>query len=409
MDLKRDPLRGLVSWAFYDFANTIFSATVLTAYFPLYFTERTPTHWHLGAATTSSMLAAGVLLPLLGALTDRTGKTKTYLIRTTLVCILALLALSVVTSPFFLILFFTISCFFYHASLVFYNSLLPVIAVPARQGFASGLGTGLGYLGVVFSLPLAHGVDQNWGRPLVFSVAGLLFFLFSLPLFLWVPERRVPKPEVFRWQVLTLEWKKIFGLIRKLPERPALALFLSGNFLVVDAVNATIFWFLVYAREVFQPGQSNLVWLLLSVNASAFAAGCILGWATDRFGAMRILLVSSFSLVATLAGMAATNDFLSFALLSLTGGALAIAGIWTSGRKVLVDLSPQEYIGEYFGLYGLTTKISVISNLIFSVLADSLGFRPALFTLVLPALVGTALLFLSGSIRVKRNGSSEGV
>ena len=33
--------RPLLSWALYDFANTIFSAVVLTAFFPLYFTKIT--------------------------------------------------------------------------------------------------------------------------------------------------------------------------------------------------------------------------------------------------------------------------------------------------------------------------------------------------------------------------------
>ncbi len=402
MNLKRDSLPLLLSWSFYDFANTIFSAIVLTAYFPLYFTEKTGSNWQLGAATTGSMLAAGAVLPFLGALADRTGKTKIYLIRATLACILFLFALSFLKNPLLLIFFFAISGFFYHASLVFYNSLLPAVAAPARQGFASGLGTGLGYLGVVFSLPLADWIDKNWGRPFVFSAAGLLFFLFSLPLFVWTPERRVSKPEAFQGRILSQEWKKIFVLIRKLPATPALAFFLIGNFFAVDAINATIFWFLVYAREVFRPGQSALVYLLLGVNGSAFLAGCVLGWASDRFGAMRILRFSSLSLIATLGGMALTDHFQWFAALSLTGGAIAIAGIWTSGRKVLVDLSPPEHIGEYFGLYGLTTKISVLSNLIFSIVADDFGFRPALLTLILPALAGALSLFLSNFPRQKK-------
>ena len=72
--------RSLLSWASYDFANTIFSAIVLTSYFPLYLTELAGKNIYLGAASSLSMILAGLIVPFLGALSDQTGKTKVYLI-----------------------------------------------------------------------------------------------------------------------------------------------------------------------------------------------------------------------------------------------------------------------------------------------------------------------------------------
>src|SRR5689334_21929549 len=86
--------RTLFSWALYDFANTIFSAVVLTSYFPLYLTSLAGSNWLLGAATTGSMILAGLVVPFAGALSDRTGKTKKYLWRTTLACIVFFALLS---------------------------------------------------------------------------------------------------------------------------------------------------------------------------------------------------------------------------------------------------------------------------------------------------------------------------
>ena len=79
---KENPVEPipLVSWALYDFANTIFSAVVLTAYFPLYLTEVTGANWSLGMASSASMILAGAVVPFLGALSDRTGGAKKYLI-----------------------------------------------------------------------------------------------------------------------------------------------------------------------------------------------------------------------------------------------------------------------------------------------------------------------------------------
>ncbi len=386
----------LLSWAFYDFANTIFSAIVLTVYFPLYLTDLAHgTHWYLGAATTASMILAGMVVPFLGALSDQTGRTKAFLILATFLCILFLIPLSFIRSPMGLILFFLLASFFYHASLVFYNSLLPVVAEKKKQGFASGLGTGLGYLGVVFSIPIAHLIDQKFGRPPVFSLAAVLFLLCSLPLFFFVPEREVPCARPFRWSMWNEEWKKIWNSVKRLPQQPDLLWFLVGNFFAVDALNTMIFWFMVFGREVFHPPQRQLISLLLAVNTSAFFMGLLAGFLTDRLGGLKVMILATIVLALSLGTLAVLPDFFSFAAVSILGGAFAIAGIWTAGRKALIELAQPAKVGEYFGLYGLTTKISVIGSLIFSMVADGAGFRLALWTLVVPASMGVLFLWLS--------------
>lgn len=393
--MKKDFLK-LFGWSFYDFANTIFSAIVLTAYFPLYFTELTGKNWTLGVATTASMILSGLVVPYLGVVSDRTGRTKYYLELTTLACIVCLIPLALIQNSILLLIFFLISCFFYHSSLVFYNSLLPAASSKDHQGFASGLGTGLGYAGVLLALPLAHHFDTHFGRPSVFLVAAALFFLFSLPLFFFVPERRVPNPKPFHTRLYGEEWRKVFRLVASLPKHPALLLFFLGNFLVLDALNSTIFWFLVYAREVFSQTQGILIKLMMAVNASAFIFGILTGILTDKAGSMKTLVFSSLVLALTLAGLVFAVNFQAFAVLTCLGGSLAIAGIWTAGRKALVEFAPTEKLGQYFGLYGLTTKISVLGSTIFSILADTIGFEIALLSLAVPAALGTFLLFLSG-------------
>ncbi len=394
--------RPLLSWAFYDFANTIFSALVLTTYFPLYLTQIAGANWYLGVATTTSMILAGLVIPFVGALSDQTGKTKRYLTRTTLLAILFMFLLGAVKTPSALILIFLFACFFYHASLVFYNSLLPRIAPPETQGFASGLGTGLGYLGVVFTLPLANLVDQHLGRPHVFSLGALLFLIFSAPLFLFVPERTVEHPIPFRWSLWKSEWQRILTTLKRLGRYPALLLFLGGNFFVVDALNSAIFWLAVYAREVFHPAQNQLIFLLVGINVSAFLSGILAGFLTDRFGAMKMMIIASGTLALTLGALATAQSFAAFILLTLTGGGFAIAGIWTSGRKALIDFAPEEDTGQYFGLYGLTTKVSVIGSLVFSIAADLAGFRTALWVLVFPASVGFLCLLSSKALTGSR-------
>lgn len=387
--------RALLGWVFYDFANTIFSAVVLTYYFPLYLTSLTGRNVPLGLATTLSMILAGLFVPWLGALSDRTGKTKAYLVRTTLFCIAFTVGLSLLKQVPLLILFFLLACFFYHSSLVFYHSLLPVVAEPSKQGWVSGVGTALGYLGILFSFPIAHAVDSTWGRQFVFGAAGILFFVFALPLCFWVPERKVGTSCPLSLKQMGTEWKKVFGTLGSLMRHPQLLRFFLGNFFVVDVMNTMIFWMVVYMARVFTPPANSLMIVYLAFNFTAFVFGFVAGRLTERWSAHGVLLGASLSLFLTVVMLVLVKGFWAFVALALTGGSFGFAAVWTAARKRVVELSPPDQIGEYFGFYNLTTKVSVVGSLLFSILADQFGFRGALLSLAVPS--GLGFLFLLSS------------
>jgi UMF1 family MFS transporter len=54
----------------------------------------------------------------------------------------------------------------------------------------------------------------------------------------------------------------------------------------------------------------------------------------------------------------------------MVAGACGLAGLWVAGRKLLIELAPPDKIGEYFGLYGITIKVSVVGTLLFSLITD---------------------------------------
>jgi len=389
------PRTRLWSWAFYDFANTIFSATVITFYFPLYLTSLTGTNRSLGMATTASMIFAGLLTPLAGAQSDQTGKTKAYLMRSTFLCVV-FCALLFFTRPVgWLMLYYACACIFFHVSLVFYNALLPVAAPEGKQGFASGLGVGLGYFGVVSTLPFMNWADHTLGRPSVFLLAAVLFSLSSLPLFLFLPERTVENPQPVTLRNFWDPWKQLARTVRGLPANPKVLLFLAGNFFVVDAVNSTISWVSVYLREVFHLGQGKMVSVMMILNVCAFFGGVISGFLTDKLGAMKTFLASTVALAFMLIMMTQPIPLRIFSVLIYTCGAFAVSGVWAAGRKALVDMVPSQKIGEYFGLYGLTTKVSVIASLLYSLASDAIGMQKAMWVLVFPAAVGFFFLLWS--------------
>jgi len=385
-----------ISWAFYDLANTIYSAAVVTVFLPLYVTSLTRFNVILGITATLSMILAGLFSPTLGAVTDRTGKTKRYLIMSTMICCLSVFLIVLPMPLAWVLACFIAAHFFYHLSLVYYNSLLPVVAPPEKQGWISGLGVGLGYAGVLAALPIGYWVEKEFGTRFVFPAVAVAFLAGTIPLILFVPERTVEHPQKFCWALVWEELKEVANTLLLLPHYPKIFLFLLGNFFIQEAVNASILWLSVFIKTAFNMNRGELILVLLAANLSASIFGFMIGYLTDRIGALKATWASGLSLFLALLFLAvAHNSYLALGAL-LTLGSLGLAGTWVAGRKLLIQLSPPKKIGEFFGLYGMTSKLACFSMALFALLADHFGFRIALIELLFMLAVGLTFLALVG-------------
>jgi len=81
------PQRQVISWALYDWANSAFATTVLAGFFPLFFkkywsagSDVTVSTFQLGVANAVASMVVAVLAPILGAIADRSGARKRYLL-----------------------------------------------------------------------------------------------------------------------------------------------------------------------------------------------------------------------------------------------------------------------------------------------------------------------------------------
>jgi MFS-type transporter involved in bile tolerance (Atg22 family) len=485
----RDRFLPVASWTMYDFANTIYSAIVVTFFLSLYVTkELGGTNLVLGFTTFASMLFSALISPFLGALPDRTGKTKLYLGVFTVACCVMTFAISLPRSVWMVMAFFFVANVCYQISMVFYNSLLPVVASPRRQGMVSGMGVALGYIGVIVGLLVAslfigvaeegdthdqlagwklEGVGdansdggvvlielkQEQGEVLLrtyrhdkegnivftaraqvdakelparvefeavdgsgvggevtirsaehpirdvavqvsyrftFLTAGILFFLFALPLFFWVPERAVRNPAPGGITLFIPATRDVLATIADLFRKAWLAtfrrteefrrgeawrkrnvfMFLLGNFLCVDVLNTAIQWFSKYMDKVFSFSRDEVILFGLGMSSAAFLGGVAMGKLTDVLGARRAVILAALLLLGTLLVTGLAGSAVVVVVFIMAGGAMGLAGLWVAGRKLLIELAPPEKIGEYFGLYGITIKISVLGTLVFSFLTD---------------------------------------
>ena len=133
----------------------------------------------------------------------------------------------------------------------------------------------------------------------------------------------------------------------------------------------------------------------LGVTVGSFACAILLGYLADRVGAVRAFIFSVACLTVGLgsAALFAGSHPLAFLVVMCGFGGMGLAGIWTAGRKVLIELVPTQLMGRYFGLYGITLKVSVFGSTLFGFLMDWLSPAAALAGLVFPLLLTFFCMF----------------
>ena len=236
---------------------------------------------------------------------------------------------------------------------------------------------------------------------------------------------RVLGREPFSLALVRRQFASVIATVKGLPRERPVMFFLLGNFFCVDVLNTAIAFFGDFTKNTFFVLQGDkwvprgaeltllgmkletpgalLTWAGLSLNVLALLFGLMLGFLSDRLGSLRVLRASALFLAVGLVGAAlggGSNVLLYFVGICGFGG-LGLAGIWTAGRKLLIELSPREKVGEYFGLYGITTKLSVIGSAVFGITKDVVtsitgddltGWKAALVLQAVPLLLGLALL-----------------
>ncbi|HEX9710416.1 MAG TPA: MFS transporter, partial [Candidatus Thermoplasmatota archaeon] len=198
-------------WALYDFANSAYTTLIVTFIYAVFFTQRIAPDAIVGTAlwanaVTATAIVVALTSPFLGALADRGGYRRRFLVASTALTIVGVSLLSL-PGPGDVALalgLFVLSNVAFELSGVFYNSYLPDVAPPEKIGRVSGYGWALGYLGGLLAMAVALvgfiRPEEPWfGVPTegflnvraTTVLVGVWFALFSLPMFLWVKDERV--------------------------------------------------------------------------------------------------------------------------------------------------------------------------------------------------------------------------
>ncbi|MEU1753493.1 MFS transporter [Micromonospora matsumotoense] len=420
-------------WYLYDWANSAFQTTVITVFLGPFLTTVTElaAGCELGADSCDGYVhplgirvAAGsyypylislsvfltvFVLPVVGAIADRTVHKKRLLAAAAFTGAGATIAMALVTGERYLLggALFLVANIAFGAAVVVYNSFLPQLAGPDERDAVSSRGWAIGYLGggLLLALNLVAvtllSEDGNPQRTLDLArwsivSAGVWWAVFTLVPLRWLREH--PTAEALRGggrNVVTDGFRQLGRTLREIKAYPLTLYFLLAFLVYNDGIQTVITLASQYGTEELRLGQSTLIVTILLVQFLAFGGALALGALARRIGAWKTVLLSLVLWTGVIIGAfrLPAEAPLPFMIL---GGAigLVLGGSQALSRSLFSQLIPAGKEGEYYGFYEISDKgTSWLGPLAFGLVFQlTSSYRVGLVSLLIFFVVGFALL-----------------
>src|SRR2546428_5567124 len=368
--------RKILSWALYDWANSAFAITVMSAFFPLFLkqywsdgADATLTTFRLGLANSIGGIVIALLSPILGAIADQGGTRKRYLIFFAAMAIVMTGALQFAARgdwPLAIALY-VVAVIGFSGSNSFYDALLVSVATEPQLDRVSSLGFALGYLGggLLFALnvamvlwPARFGlVDASESVRLSFGMVALWWAIFSVPLLVFVQEPDAAGP-LSGWSAAWAGIRQLATTFRDIRRLRIVLLFLLAYLLYIDGVGTLARMALDYGMAL-GFDEKKLIVALLITQFVGFPASIAFGVLGARFGAktgiyIGLVIYSASTLWAYL--MESTWEF--YALAVVIG--LVQGGVQSLSRSLFARITPAARAGEFFGFYNMLGKFPTV-------------------------------------------------
>ena len=368
--------RAVWSWAFYDWANSAYSTTVMAGFFPLFFKEywadpNNPSQstFYLGMANSIASMVVAALAPLLGSVADQGSAKKKFLTFFAFLGVIMTGGLWMVAQGNWqmAVLFYVIATIGFASGNVFYDALLPGLASEERVDAVSSLGFGLGYLGggllflvnvFMYLKPEIFGIpDGATAIKLSFLSVAVWWAVFTIPLILFVPEPKNYENIDFN-NAIRMGWVQLVQTFKEIRNMKVVGTFLLAYWFYIDGVDTIIRMAVDYGMSLNFPGESLIIALLI-VQFVAFPAALIYGWLASKIGAKTGIMVgiTAYSFI-TLLGYFMTEAWHFYVLAILIG--LFMGGIQALSRSLYTRIIPPDKSAEFFGFYNMLGKFAAI-------------------------------------------------
>lgn len=410
---------GQWSWATYEGARNPYVLLVTIYLFGPYFTNfvvgdpvRGQELW--AAISSWGAFATALAAPFLGAIADVGGRRKPWIAVYTVLMIVSMLLLwyspmHAATRDIVIIGFLVIVAnFAFEFSNVFISAMLPSIAPNERIGPLSGLGLALGnaagivlmiFMLLAFALPgkvhwpfvPAHtlfGINQALHEPerLAGPISGIWLLVFSLPLFLFTPDKRSGGMSTLA--AMRNGTQAVINTVKSLRHYKNVAHYLMARMIFNDGMSAVLLFGGIYASGTFHWGALEMLIYGLELSVFAVVGGFFGGWLDNRFGSKRAIFTSIggtalfFGLSLTMApdrilwfipydvhlppvnGLPFFNTWPEIVFLMIVNGvAIFITAGYANARTMLARIAPPEKMTEFFGFMSLSgTSTTFLAN-----------------------------------------------
>jgi MFS transporter, UMF1 family len=421
--------RKILSWSLYDWANSAFSTTIMAGFFPVFFKEFwsagadvSVSTFKLGTANSLASLVIFILAPILGAAADQSHSRKRFLFCFAGLGIIMSGGLTFIGKGDWPVaaLFYALATVGFSGSIIFYDSLLVDVAPQDRTHFVSALGFSLGYLGggLLFALNVVMTLSPGWfGLASVgeavrasFLSVSVWWAVFSIPLFLYVPETRATGWSGSGQGALRGGIHQLAATLRHIRRLRVVLLFLAAYWFYIDGVDTVIRMAVDYGLSLGFSSKSLLLALLIT-QFVGFPAALAFGWIGERIGpkaGINIGIAVYFAVILWAYFMEREWEF--FAMAVAIG--LVQGGIQSLSRSVYARIIPRDKSAEFFGFYNMLGKFAAVMGPFLMGVTSLLTGKPRTSILALGVLfvIGAGLLSLvkeSEGVKLAREWEAE--
>ena len=427
--LEKGSKKLINAWAFYDWANSVYSLVISSAIFPIYFaalfSETNTIRFFdydvkntamISFITSLAFVIVAFISPLLSGIADYIGNKKLFMKFFVYLGSISCIGLYwfELDTIYWGLFFYFLALIGLWASLVFYNSYLPDIAYPEQQDRASARGFSMGYIGSVLLLllnlamvmqPTLFGITGTAEEAAMkamkysFVSVGIWWALFSQYSFFYLPkgnsQGKVTK-DVF-WN----GFKELKGVWKQLGDQKRLKKFLPAFFMYSTALQTVILVATYFGEEEIALASTSektvgLIVSILLIQIVGIFGAILTARASERFGDIPTLVVVNIIWAALCVYAFFVKTPLDFYIAAGFVG-MVMGGIQSLSRSTYSKMLPKtEDTTSFFSFYDVTEKIGIIIGMFL------FGFIDQLTGSMRNSILFFLIFFVAGAIMLTR-------
>ncbi len=375
------------AWCMYDWANSVYSLTITSAIFPIYYqavavnanggdkvkffgTEVVNSVLYSYALSASFLLVA-ILLPILSGIADYAGKKKFFLKMFMFIGSISCIGLFFFTGKNIEwgILCSVMASVGYSGSLVFYDAFLNEIVTEDKRDIVSAKGYSYGYLGsvillvlnlVVIEMPNTFGLaDAGIASRVAFLTVGVWWIGFSLYAIAKLPEN--PHGRRPEGHYLTNGYRELRNVWGQLKDMEGMRKYLLAFFFYNMGVQTVMYLAATFGSKELKMEASKLIMTVLLIQFVAIAGSFLFAFLSKKRGNIQSLLVMIVIwIVCCLYAYFVNQEIEFFALAAVVG--LVMGGIQSLSRATFSKIMPPDTVdtASFFSFYDVTYNLSIV-------------------------------------------------